>query len=134
MELLVVLIEKVAANGAAVVGFVAFLCAVFLGGKKLIEVMESQNRVIAENTKVIEATVRTISAAASMMHTVSEQFSGHDERSRQLVADVGILKTQLRDMELSCQTLVDKDDLGRIHDRIDNMHKDVALMLGRSDK
>lgn len=134
MELLVVLIDKIAANGAAIVGFAAFLIMVFLGGKKLIEAMESQNKVISENTKVIEATVQTIRAAASMMETVSKQFSGHDERSRQLVTDVGILKTQLRDMELSCQTLVDKDDLGRIHDRIDNVHKDVALMLGRSDK
>ena len=134
MELLVVLIDKIAANGAAVVGFAAFLIAVFLGGKKLIEVMEYQNKVISENTKVIEATVQTISAAASMMKTVSEQFSGHDERSRQIVSDLGNLKTQLLEMHLSCKTFVNKDDLVRVHDRIDVMHKDVAQILGRSEK
>ena len=65
---------------------------------------------------------------------MTENFSGHDQRSKQLVSDVALMRDQLREIEVNNATLVDKEDLGRLHDRVDNLHKDVCQLLGRTEK
>lgn len=126
-EFILAIIHEVATNGASIVGFVAFLAVVGWFLWKLQPILSRQNEIIESNTRAIMATAEVVEAAADVMRRVSEQFSGHDERSKLLLDRVNIVEKRLREIEIGCSN---KEDINRLHDRIDSIHRDVCEING----
>ncbi len=126
-EFILAIIHEVATNGASIVGFVAFLAVVGWFLWKLQPILSRQNEIIESNTRAIMATAEVVEAAADVMRRVSEQFSGHDERSKLLLERVTMVEKRLREIEIEG---VKREDIQRIHDRIDSIHRDVCEING----
>ena len=126
-EFVIAIIHEVATNGASIVGFVAFLAVVGWFLWKLQPILSRQNEIIESNTRAIMATSEVVEAAADIMRRVSEQFSGHDERSKLLLERVNIIEKRLREIEIDG---VKRDDILRLHERIDSIHRDVCEING----
>lgn len=126
-EFVIAIIHEVATNGASIVGFVAFLCVVGWFLWKLQPILARQNEIIESNTRAIMATAEVVEAAADVMRRVSEQFSGHDERSKLLLERTNIIEKRLREIEMNG---ANREELKGVYERINDMHKDVCEING----
>ncbi|MDR3560467.1 MAG: hypothetical protein P4N59_03350 [Negativicutes bacterium] len=123
------LIEKVINLGVAIVVTLVFLGLVIWiaisAVRKIHPLMMTQNKLIENNTKATEAVCQSVNILGDILKEVTTNFAVHDTRAIAIQKDISVLQADVSGLKVSAAT---KEELVRVHERIDNMGTDVTAI------
>ncbi|MDR3563496.1 MAG: hypothetical protein P4N59_18965 [Negativicutes bacterium] len=123
------IVKEVINLGVAVVValvFVAFAIWLLIwSAKKVHPILVVQNQLIANNTNATEAVSQSVTILGDILKEVTLRFAVHDEKTAEIKQDIDSLQKDISILKVSSVT---KDELGRIHGRIDDVSRDIAVM------
>jgi peptidoglycan hydrolase CwlO-like protein len=120
--------EAINLGVAVVVALVFVVFAIWLivwAARTIHPILLAQNQLIANNTNATEAVSQSVTILGDILKEVTLRFANHDEKTAEIKQDIDSLQKDISGLKV---TAVTKDELVRIHGRIDDVGRDIAVM------